>query len=60
MALGLLESDEEWDECMSEAAVSFMPKQLCSFFVTILIFEEPAKPAVLWEKYKKKQWGKMF
>ena len=24
MALGLLESDEEWDECMSEAAVSFM------------------------------------
>ena len=30
MKLGLLESDDEWDQCLSEAAVSFMPKQLCS------------------------------
>ena len=29
-----------------------MPVQLCSLFVTILIFGEPAKPIVLWEKYK--------
>lgn len=28
LALGLLESDEEWNECMSEAVVSFMQKQL--------------------------------
>ena len=46
-ALGFLESDTEWNECMSEAAVSFMPKQLCSLFVTILVFGEPAKPEVL-------------
>ena len=52
MALGLLESDEEWDQCLSEAAVSFMPKQLHSLFVTILIFGEPCKPTVLWNKYK--------
>ena len=51
-ALGLLETDEEWDDCLSEASVSFMPKQLCSLFVTILIFGEPSKPHVLWEKYK--------
>ena len=38
LAFGLLESDEEWDECLSEAEVSFMPQQLCSLFVTILIF----------------------
>ena len=52
LAFGLLESDEEWSDCMSEAAVSFMPKQLCSLFVTILIFGEPANPCALWEKYK--------
>ena len=28
LAFGLLESDEEWNECLSEASVSFMPKQL--------------------------------
>ena len=32
--------------------MSFMPKQLHSLFITILIFGEPAKPDVLWEKYK--------
>ena len=52
IAYGLLESDEEWDQCLSEATVSFMPRQLHSLFVTILIFGEPAKPTVLWEKYK--------
>ena len=52
LALGLLETDEEWDDCLSEASVSFMPKQLHSLFVTILIFGEPSKPHVLWEKYK--------
>ena len=52
IAYGLLESDEEWDQCLSEATVSFMPQQLHSLFVTILIFGELAKPTVLWEKYK--------
>ena len=48
----LLESDVEWDNCLSEASISFMPKQLQSLFVTILIFGQPAKPLDLWEKYK--------
>ena len=52
LALGLLESDEEWDSCLAEAAVSFMPKQLCSLFITILIFGEPSQPLLLWENYK--------
>ena len=52
MKLGLLESDDEWDHCLSEAAISFMPKQLCSLFVTVLIFGEPTKPGVLWGRYK--------
>ena len=42
LAMGLLESDEEWHDCMSEAAVSFMPRQLHSLFITILVFGEPA------------------
>ena len=45
MKLGLLDTDEEWDECLSEAALSFMPKQLQSLFVTILILGELAKPS---------------
>ena len=28
LAFGLLESDEEWNDCMSEAILSFIPKQL--------------------------------
>ena len=42
----------EWDNCLSEASISFMPKQLRSLFVTILIFGQPTKPLDLWEKYK--------
>ena len=52
MKLGLLDTDEEWHECLFEAATSFMAKQLWSLFVTILIFGEPAKPLELWLKYK--------
>ena len=52
LALGLLESDDEWDKCLSEAAISFMLKQLCSLFVTVLILGEPTKPIILWEKHK--------
>ena len=50
IAHGLLESDTEWDNCLSEASISFVPKQLWSLFVTILIFGQPAKPFTLWEK----------
>ena len=52
IAYGLLKSDVEWDNCLSEASISFMPKQLRSLFVTILIFGQPSKPLDLWEKYK--------
>ena len=51
MKLSLLDSDDEWDQCLSEATVSFMLKQLCSLFVTILVFGDPAKLEVLWQKY---------
>ena len=42
----------ESDNCLSEASISFMPKQLQSLFVTILIFGQPANLLDLWGKYK--------
>ena len=51
LALGLLDSDDKWDECLKEAVTGFMPKQLSSLFLTILQFGEPAKPQLLWDKY---------
>ena len=50
--MGLLDSVDEWDECLKGAATAFMPKQPHSLFPTILLFGDPAKPQVLWEKYK--------
>ena len=50
--MGLLESDEEWGQCMEEAALSSMPSQICFLFVPILVFGEPTKPIELWLKYK--------
>ena len=52
LAMGLPDSDDEWDECLKEAATVFMPKQLCSLLLTSLLFGEPAKPQLLWDKYK--------
>ena len=51
--LGLLATDDEWDECLSEASSSFLPFQIHSLFVTILVFDEPQEPHDLWIKYKK-------
>ena len=51
--LGLLATDNEWDECLAEASSSFLPFQIRSLFVTILVFGEPLKPLDLWIKYKK-------
>ena len=50
--LGLLATDDEWNQCLSEAISSFMPHQICSLFVTILVFGEPVTPLDLWTKYK--------
>ena len=50
--LGLLATDDEWDDCLSEASSSFFPFQIRSLFVTILVFGEPLKPYDLWIKYK--------
>ena len=49
---GLLDDEQERDECLSEGATRSLPKQLRELFVTILLFIEPAIPFDLWNKYK--------
>ena len=49
---GLLEDDQESDQCLEEAATYSMPAQLRQLFVTILLFNEPSNPLDLWDKYK--------
>ena len=49
---GLLEDDQECDSCLTEAASCAMPAELRQLFVTLLLFNEPADPLVLWNKHK--------
>ena len=49
---GLLDDDQEIDECLSEGDTRYMLVQLRELFVTILLFIEPAIPFDLWDKYK--------
>ena len=49
---GLLEDDQECDSCLTEAASCGMPSELRQLFVTLLLFNEPADPLVLWNKPK--------
>ena len=47
---GFLQSDDEWIECLREAALSGSPCQLRLLFATILLFCEPAEPVKLWNE----------
>ena len=51
-ALGLLENDGEWLECLREASVMQTGHQLCQLFVMILKECSPVKPEDLWDKFK--------
>ncbi|XP_072037279.1 uncharacterized protein [Amphiura filiformis] len=52
LKLGLLESDAEWDTCLTEAAQYKMPSQLRHLFAIILVFASPAEPGKLWNNHK--------
>ncbi|CAG8492365.1 13106_t:CDS:2, partial [Dentiscutata heterogama] len=49
--LGLLESDEEWHNCLYEASLFRMPSQLRLLFATILIYCQPSDIKSLWDTY---------
>ena len=49
--LGLLQDDREWDEALTEGAVTRMPSTLRELFVTIVLFCMPANPKELFNKH---------
>ena len=49
---GFLQDDEEWIECLNEAALTASPWQIRLLFVTILVFCEPSCPDQLWNKFR--------
>jgi hypothetical protein len=50
--MGLLETDEEWERCLSEAVQFQMPYQLRHLFCTICLFNDPTDPLSLFNKFK--------
>lgn len=48
----LLRSDEEWQLCLQEAAMSKMPKQLRRLFATICAFCQPSNAKTLFETFE--------
>ncbi|PKY61152.1 hypothetical protein RhiirA4_284947, partial [Rhizophagus irregularis] len=48
IALGLLQNDEEWNQCLKEAGQIQSEAQLHSLFATILLFCKPVRPEILW------------
>jgi len=51
-ALGLLQDDLEWDQCLKEASMIQSGHQLRHLFATILIHCNPTRPEQLWMRYK--------
>nr|XP_047142924.1 uncharacterized protein LOC124817156 [Hydra vulgaris] len=49
---GLLQDDTEWQNTLSEAVLTRMPKQIRQLFLIILTFCEPDDPLRLWNSYK--------
>ena len=50
-ALGLLQNDDEWNQCLKEAGQIQSGAQLRGLFATILLFCEPVRPERLWETH---------
>ncbi|KAG2790860.1 hypothetical protein PC129_g745 [Phytophthora cactorum] len=51
-ALGYLQDDVEWFQCLAEAGVDKMPYQLRQLVGIILVYSLPTKANELWEQFK--------
>ena len=51
MQLGLLQNNNEWDQCFTDAADTKLCAQLRTLFVTMLLFCNPANPTALFDKH---------
>jgi hypothetical protein len=52
IAMGLLQDDQEWVQCLTEAAVMQLGSSLRSLFATILLHCNPTSPGLLWDQFK--------
>ena len=50
-AMGLLESDDEWDKLLEESSSYQIPTQMRRLFANILMYCSPRNPGELWGKY---------
>ena len=49
---GLLDDDQQWDNCLTEAAIYQSTATLRQLFITILEFNQPEDPWGLWAQHK--------
>ena len=52
LARGLLENDDEWRQCLSEASLTHVGESLRQLFSLILRHCQPSEPNVLWEQFR--------
>ena len=52
LARGLLENDDEWRQCLSEASLTHVGESLRRLFSLILRHCQPSQPDVLWEDFR--------
>ena len=52
IALGLLEDDGEWHQCLEEACQMQVGKSVRQLFAIIIAYNHPTHPEALWEEFK--------
>lgn len=53
IAMGLLDNDQEWEDCLDEACTfQVSAEKLRQLFAIILTFSNPASPGHLWERFR--------
>ena len=48
IALGLLENDQQWNDCLIQATAFRLPHALRLLFSIILLYSDPTNPFELW------------
>ena len=51
IARGLLQDDTEWENCLQEATIIALPKQIRRLFATLLVFGQPLDPLGLLRRH---------
>ena len=60
VALGLLDDDSEWIDCLAEASVFAGGPQLRALFMTALVYGAVANPVALWDRFTASIYDDLF